>query len=126
MNTPDSFTVSIDGWRYIMDPEVRKVLDLIDDALVAGDTASDQLWHVLTALRGPDSGNNDLKAMTTTHVRMTAFPKFFEAQQSGSIASVMATIVGQRMDQNQMYYCNSDDHFLTHIYYAFKALAIDR
>jgi hypothetical protein len=62
---------------------LRAMLDLIDRFLAWGDCykdaqrfkAAEQLWLVLTALRGPDSGDTILKGQTTTRIRSKAFPR---------------------------------------------------
>lgn len=54
---------------------MRDVLDLIDAVLLRRDEESAKLWNVLTALRGPDSGDEALKLATTCHVRQAAFPR---------------------------------------------------
>ena len=57
-----------------MDDRTRTVLMAIDRHLAVGDRAASELWDVLTALRGPDSGDEKKKGQTTIHVRATAFP----------------------------------------------------
>lgn len=64
---------------------VRKLLDEIDEVLAEGgsgysfnprlSTDASDLWQVLTALRGPDSENEELKSTTTAPIRQAAFPK---------------------------------------------------
>lgn len=54
---------------------MREVLDIIDEALARNDHEAEQLWAVLTALRGPDSNNSDLKLRTTAVIRSRAFPR---------------------------------------------------
>lgn len=48
-------------------PSVKEVLDLVV-AILNGQNGR-QLWHILTALRGPDNGNPGLKDKTTAEVR---------------------------------------------------------
>lgn len=54
---------------------VQEVLDKIDDVLSKGTPASQALWDVLVALRGPDDKNTELKRTTTCIIRTAAFPK---------------------------------------------------
>ena len=59
-----------------MDKRTQAILDTIDRHLVVGDRAASELWDVLTALRGPDSGDaNNEKDRSTVHVRAKAFPR---------------------------------------------------
>ena len=59
---------------------VTQVLDVIDEFLAYDEdyTARMELWHILTALRGPDiisSGAGTIKGLTTEVFRSLAFPK---------------------------------------------------
>lgn len=47
----------------------KKMLDQIVKFLQTEDIESIKLWAILTALRGPDSGNNELKKETTARLR---------------------------------------------------------
>jgi len=47
----------------------RKMLASIVKFLQVGDIESSDLWAILTALRGPDSGNDELKRATTSRLR---------------------------------------------------------
>jgi hypothetical protein len=52
------------------------MLDKIDDFLITADRMESlSLWDVLTALRGPDDEDRDLKDVTTAVIRAKAFPK---------------------------------------------------
>lgn len=54
----------------------REMLDAIDSFLVEAPVEEARsLWDVLTALRGPDNGNDAVKDETTLPIRRTAFPK---------------------------------------------------
>lgn len=57
---------------------LEKVLNVIDEFLER-DPYGEQLWDILTALRGPDADNPDSepseKASTTAPIRARAFPK---------------------------------------------------
>lgn len=54
----------------------REVLDAIDQFLAQGpDHEARNLWQVLTALRGPDDGNDQAKDQITAPIRGAAFPR---------------------------------------------------
>jgi len=55
--------------RSVTGAPVRETLDSIVKILKGPRTEAKQLWDILTALRGPDSDNNDLKAITTASIR---------------------------------------------------------
>jgi hypothetical protein len=79
----------------MLDNKTRWMLDVIDTFLAEGDSASRDLWDVLTALRGPDDPNpygSDYaglgRKVRTTRVRAAAFPKVAEkamATQEGRV-----------------------------------------
>ena len=54
---------------------LRKALDQIDELLLDPAISSD-LWAVLTALRGPDDEDYELKVLYTAPLRTAAFPRF--------------------------------------------------
>lgn len=59
-----------------MSPATRKILDQIDEFLLRSNDESAELWHILTALRGPDDPERDAEKSTTTAViRSAAFPR---------------------------------------------------
>lgn len=47
----------------------REVLDHMVECLNQGGQESKALWDIVTAMRGPDNGNDDLKDVTTTRLR---------------------------------------------------------
>jgi hypothetical protein len=49
--------------------EARKAIDHVVKVLNGGGNESRLLWHVLTALRGPDNDDNSVKHRSTTHLR---------------------------------------------------------
>jgi hypothetical protein len=57
-----------------MQRTTREMLDQIDKFLSRGDEAAEELVDVLSALRGPDNGDYDLKRNTTERIRAAAFP----------------------------------------------------
>lgn len=58
-----------------MKTATRKLLSLLDTALAKQDDVAEELWRVLTALRGPDSDDMGIKVTTTMVIRRAAFPK---------------------------------------------------
>lgn len=59
-----------------MSPETRKELDRIDMFLAnQPSVVARELWNILTALRGPDNGNDAIKDETTCVIRTKAFPQ---------------------------------------------------
>lgn len=79
------------------------------------------LWDVLTALRGPDTENDDLKTCTTAAIRGTAFPKLV-----GCTANIAATILSASyFNRDAVYGSNVERHFRSHINSAAFALGLD-
>lgn len=58
--------------------EVREELDRIEDFLMRGDQASADLAMILSALRGPDNDNEDIKSRTTSPLRTMIFPRLYQ------------------------------------------------
>lgn len=65
--------------RAVLD--VKAVLDVIDEFFVThmDDQRARDLWAILSALRGPDDGQWDVKGATTVYIRARAFPKAAKA-----------------------------------------------
>lgn len=57
----------------------KQVLDIVDTALARGNSTSEKLWDVLTALRGPDTNEYYLKSEITVLIRRKALPKTTKA-----------------------------------------------
>lgn len=101
-------------------PAVREMLDKIDVFLsTAPIDEAQQLWDVLTALRGPDDDDPELKSRTTTHIRAAAFPKARDARRNYHFYASFSTeecpkIFGEMDCLNE--------HFLGHYYYAQRIL----
>lgn len=55
--------------------KVRKALAVVEDVLLGHDQDARDLWAILTALRGPDDGDYEMKSRTTVPVRRAAFPR---------------------------------------------------
>jgi hypothetical protein len=58
-----------------MRPMTRQILDVIDRELATGSDAAQELWDVLSALRGPDIGDTGIKEDSTIPIRRAAFPE---------------------------------------------------
>lgn len=82
-------------------PETRKALDDLDLVLSQGTQASRELWAVLSALRGPDRLNDQLKRAFTEPVRVAAFPLTAQADTEGRIA-LGAAFSHDRYDERLM------------------------
>lgn len=89
---------------------------------------AEQLWDVLTALRGPDNEDGDVKLATTEVIRwhflgkapdMTSFSGSFIAPDS--IGSMHMRVY---LEANKWYATPSNGHFLGHAMRAFKALGL--
>lgn len=103
-----------------MESSVREMLDAIDTFFVTkNEQESEELWDVLTALRGPDSKEDrNLKPSTTVHIRIAAFPKFAAGLSNSHMADFVTT---ERLHNLDPF---SPSHFLQHIHYAIKALGL--
>lgn len=101
-----------------MTKETKRVLNIIDEALVgASTTTRRELWNILTALRGPDNDEGKLKANTTARIRSAAFPLTAKAGYPVSPALFRAALKSKPMDLT-----GSTRHFKRHIMDAAKAL----
>lgn len=108
-----------------MTPKLRAELDRIEEFLLGDEGAS--LAHVLTALRGPDSGDLVVKQATTTHIRSTAFPRL--AKQFGSLFTEPGSVNHYDMWDFKMgkltLPAEGWSHFYSHITLALSALGIE-
>jgi hypothetical protein len=93
---------------------VRSVLKRIDEVLARDDSDSEALWNILTALRGPDSDEWELKAATTERIRTVALPKTAYSNFTASTASFSKG----KIDKSIL----PDDHFGNHVRMAITAL----
>lgn len=116
-----------------MNQDVRDILNKIDDTLSKNDQSSNQLWDVLTSLRGPDNEDSYLKAATTLLVRSAAFPKTASVafvNDTDGIAGVHGALYGTDNDYNTRLrrasqQCVSEHlHFYHHVHTAFIALSL--
>jgi hypothetical protein len=112
-----------------MRPELRKILDQIDEYLATGEErASQELWEVLSALRGPDVApdNNITKDATTSVLRAAAFPRTAELSHSegGRVCASMANdSIYRAKNRADMWY--HGDHFNNHVRRAFFVLGLN-
>ena len=107
-----------------MRQDLRTVLDVIDEYLAnhQSKSASQTLWSILTALRGPDSGSILEKDATTSVLRAAAFPKTARLSHSegGRVWASMSNDAQHRANtRSKLPY---SEHFHTHIRQAFVAL----
>lgn len=58
-----------------MTTSTKEILTAIDRVLAIGDGTANELWSVLTALRGPDSDRHSVKSTSTVPIRRAAFPE---------------------------------------------------
>jgi hypothetical protein len=117
-----------------MKPELRKVLNTIDNYLATGDQGDSRaLWNILSALRGPDKLYPEVnkyylsvKDVTTSVIRAAAFPKTaaLSHRDGGRVrASMMPDdfkYARVRTDRDF-----PSDHFTGHARSAFRALGLD-
>lgn len=95
---------------------VNAVLDRIDEVLASGGAESRQLWDILTALRGPDSGDIVVKRDYTAPIRAAAFPRSADANSRFSLAFMWPTTLPS------VHTAQLDQHFFSHIDTALTAL----
>lgn len=105
-------------------PEVRKMLDILDEFFTTAHVQDrEDLWMILSALRGPDqSGYADSKAEMTVYVRMAAFPKV-TARKGFDVPADFITIHPMKVPTSTQAY---REHFFSHILHAMKALGLKR
>ena len=100
----------------MMTPQTKRLLRTIDTALAKGDQTSDELWKVLTALRGPDTSSSSVKERTTVHIRIAAFPR-----------TAMANDTPASFDTDQPFTLGRGPrHFQNHIHSAADVLGLIR
>jgi hypothetical protein len=87
----------------------RKVLAGIVKFLQVGDIESFDLWAILTALRGPDSGDHELKQATTSRLRHAIGLREYK---SGSFLGYFYT--SQDPLTRTIYAYDKSVHFVTH------------
>jgi hypothetical protein len=105
---------------------IEEVFAIIDNFIVESDpkTAKD-LWAILTALRGPDNGDNKSKDLTTALIRAKVVP--LASDCVGAIChdhDLWEDAGKRRVDAIELSYnqINGIPHFFTHAKWAFEAL----
>lgn len=114
-----------------MTDKVRECLDHIEAVLLDPKCGAD-LWAILTALRGPDSGSQLEKTCTTVPIRRAAFPKLADCIEYA--ARVIGVDFGDRRHEGKVYPRQSPgyrnellywDHFNTHVLHAARVLGLE-
>lgn len=103
-----------------MNKKVRKMLDRIDAFLAKPGKESEELWDILTALRGPDDQDNVVKEATTAVIRWQAFPR------TARVRTVPAVFNGdtESFADSRNRWSASSFHFWRHAGFAFAALGL--
>lgn len=101
--------------NFTKETTAKDILAMIDEwSLNASYPEKRNLWDILSALRGPDSDNEELKERTTTVIRSKAFSNF------GKECAWFAP----RGVKIQMNGTEDQKHFIGHIKMAANALGI--
>lgn len=111
---------SNDGSISVSNLNLAEILDLIDEYLRYSDV-SGGLWDVLSALRGPDSQDIELKTSTTIYIRGAAFPLSAQADRKESKmfpAQIVHGVKDHHLVSIRDFVKTDSDHFSTHIRYA--------
>ena len=98
---------------------LKEMLALIELGLDSGYGAS--LWEVLTALRGPDSGDSTAKLATTAVIRKAAFPS------EPNVGAVYGEDTEHYLAYRTRLWADDDCnwHFTSHAQRAFRALGLE-
>jgi len=111
-----------------MTTEVRHALDAVEAVLLKGGRDAIDLMNILSALRGPDSGNDYLKHVTTCPIRSMVFPRLWAHPDRGDLGGWFpdSSAGGWEMRPPSDYSkpTHNPDHFECHILLA--KIAIDR
>ena len=108
---------------YKIDPKVRQALDIIDNLITGSHPGLPLSWDqcagvatVLSAMRGPDNQDSDLKHGTTAVIRATAFPK--GAERFGDISREKVIFFTRSGEED------AESHFEGHITSAAHVLCV--
>lgn len=112
-----------------MTPAARRMLDELDRFLATRDKASVEVAAVLSAIRGPDSGNSELKYVTSSVIRAAAFP---HCHSTGScydfvrdgMRSNLGGMLSRSSDKVDISGSNIQPHFRDHVVHAAKVLGL--
>jgi hypothetical protein len=80
-----------------------------------------RLWHVLTAMRGPDSCNAELKEVTVGRIRKELFKEFAD-ELPGIVTSVIPTVDKSYVDEARKQGQEESKHFIRHVEDAVECL----
>ena len=100
---------------------LNEMLDMIDKFLTYNPKAS-VLWDILSALRGPDSDDMELKEQTTIHIRSAAFPL---TATVGSLCGIAYFAKKEDASKRLPYFAkrvNTHPHFMFHYQEAVRQL----
>lgn len=107
------------------------ILDMLDEFFAGGlvsEREQTRLWDVLSALRGPDCDDRELKTETTSLIRGAAFPKaakmliyrvYCRKASDAELDRLCATSAALRQ---RSYEQHKSSHFTRHIEYAAQQL----
>lgn len=108
---------------WIQSLDLREMLDVIDLYLSIGHHSS-TLWDVLTALRGPDSGDEGLKETTTEVIRSVAFPLVkAEGATPANFSNLDASLLRKAINTLKQEDTAKSSHFDCHVLWAAQALS---
>lgn len=102
-----------------------QLIDVIDDFLTEayqdeGEYEFWKAWNLLTALRGPDSGDETVKFNTTAILRGLIFPKLTKKMMGSVLAPL---VVREKSSLSEVRFSGDEEpHFRMHIRYAMECL----
>lgn len=85
-----------------------------------GELEQKRLWHILTALRGEDDGEDDVKYRTTARIRGLLFG--IRLKDEGLCGFFRPNPLDDTTDTNRDLFKQSSEHFQSHIRIALNAL----
>lgn len=106
------------SWRRKMKTEM---LELIEKAEKHEEQHPHLLWNILTALRGCDNGDDNLKELTTSRVRGVVCPNLGVA--GGAFIRTKPLSVNERKERDTKI-LESPNHFRNHYLSAVEAIEI--
>jgi len=99
--------------------DAKLMLDAIVKFLNVGDQESVNLWGVLTALRGPDSGNDEIKGLTTSRLRHDIGLREYSNEFYGYFLTNAQPLVAYKGDISP---ASASLHFVSHFNEAVRSL----
>jgi hypothetical protein len=105
-----------------MSPNVRKLLDQIDAELVQGSADSQDLWAILSALRGPDDDEEGTAKRATVRIRREAFPLTASRVQPYYPRPIRRATFDVTYAAKPGESIEGPDHFQDHIHEAYRVL----